>query len=202
MKPKPTLDKFLKEARSEDIRINGHLGDGARANQVKTTMWCNYCEKDTDHARERCQQKNCNLKIMREAGKLRELQAQLKKACMLDDKGHFKKPGDKRQTSDADCPCGRCQSYNRDVKDCFDRPENASKRPEGYKTRKQREKERARRGAAEEEDDDEDDERPAIVSVARTWSSVVSGGPPPLDDSDSYEESDRPPPLKDSDSDD
>eukprot|EP00961_Rhodomonas_salina_P172244 2322641-Rhodomonas_salina.1 len=33
MKPKPTLDEFLKEAHSEDTRINGHLGDGARVNQ-------------------------------------------------------------------------------------------------------------------------------------------------------------------------
>eukprot|EP00961_Rhodomonas_salina_P172245 2322641-Rhodomonas_salina.2 len=106
---------------------------------------------------------------MREAGKPRELQAQLKKACMLDAEGHFKKQGDKRRTSDSDCPCGRCQCYNCDVKDCFNSPENASKRPEGYKTRKQCDKERARRGAAEEEEDDEDDKRPAIVSVARAW---------------------------------
>eukprot|EP00961_Rhodomonas_salina_P119975 1614481-Rhodomonas_salina.1 len=68
------LDEFLKEASSEDIRINSHrdLGDGARANHhhhhhrnpAKTTTWCNYCEKDTDHAREQCPQKNGDLKIM------------------------------------------------------------------------------------------------------------------------------------------
>eukprot|EP00961_Rhodomonas_salina_P093405 1257023-Rhodomonas_salina.1 len=133
---------------------------------------------------------------MLEAGKLRELQAQLYKAGMLDAKGHFKKPGDKRQTSDADCPCGRCQRYSCDVKDCFDRPENTSKRPEGYKTSKQRDKERARRCAAEEEEDDEDDERPAIVSVARAWPAVDSDGPQHLDDSDSDgEESDGLQPL-------
>eukprot|EP00961_Rhodomonas_salina_P118442 1594423-Rhodomonas_salina.1 len=124
MKPKPTLDEFLKEARSEDISINGHLGKGALANPAKTTMWCNYCEKDTDHAREQCLQKNSDLKIVCEAGKLSELQAQLKKAGVLDAKGKFKGPADKLQTSDANCPCGRCQRCNSNVKDCFDSPEN------------------------------------------------------------------------------
>eukprot|EP00961_Rhodomonas_salina_P032720 441138-Rhodomonas_salina.1 len=80
MKPKPTLDEFLKQVHRENISINSHLGKGAQSNPAKATTWCNYCKKDTDHARELCPQKNSNLKIMSEACKRRELQAQLKKA--------------------------------------------------------------------------------------------------------------------------
>eukprot|EP00961_Rhodomonas_salina_P066648 895162-Rhodomonas_salina.1 len=57
---------------------------------------------------------------MREAGKLCELQAQLKKAGVLNAKGNFNGPADTKQASGADCPCGRCQRCNSYVKDCFD----------------------------------------------------------------------------------
>eukprot|EP00961_Rhodomonas_salina_P218868 2958556-Rhodomonas_salina.1 len=136
---------------------------------------------------------------MHETCKLCDLQAQLKKAGVLDAKGNFKGPADTLQASNADCPCRSCQRCNCNVKDCFERPENASKRPNRYKICKQHDKERTLCDANYEEDDDDDDEGPAVVSVTHAWS-IEDLEEPTEDGRSSYSESDELPPLEDPDS--
>jgi hypothetical protein len=163
----------------EQIRISGSMSQSERANLAKAVFWCAYCDKQTDHTIEKCPSKNADLRLRRESAQLRDLCKQAGVDVSKFDNGggggrgrgrggnRGGRNGNFNRSADASsaCLCGRCVAAGRNPMDCFDRPENESRRPANWKTRAQRLQEQAKLALNESDSNSSADLGNAIASL-------------------------------------